>query len=757
MWKHEKLHNLNDYFLEVNHRVEKGVFFYRINGYSDAIRAFIQRYYETARRNGVVIEGRIQNPTEQNLEYYTEILGMDFQFSMGFITNSLKIWLPRMNANQRSQVAASIYDTLEAMRKEGKTEAMLKNAYIKFMCWLYYKFERIINQLGNHQLPKILYEGDISTYELKILSILSNAGCDVVLLQYHGDAGYRAIDQDDVCSRAYPVDGLSAYPDTFSIRWLREELERQLRRQRIFGPPPEITNCTNAWISGKGLDDILKEAPMRGTDEKLFYNCFYRMTGVEDKLIYLNQLYQFYLEMKHSGRDIVVVNDAIAKPSMEEIAGVRRNNYADVDQMTADLAGNIQWTADLELQKVMKKAFADVMLEEGGRQDMPVNRLMNRAIYLLCWLRRYQQQLFAGWRFPDIGCFIYLGGCQDDNERLFLKLLARLPVDVLILVPDRNRKCVLEDPLLYEITYPESMAAGRFPTEKSELQMGTVGYHAERELDTVLYQDSGMFRNQQCTKANSITLRTMYEEIWILWNQELKYRPNFSVVEGVVNVPVLFAKVSGVIDGNLKRYWADIKKLKTEDSLMVLKPSLSSLADPNPMKQYVTEFLKNGKVQGKRIKNHKAYPYGVLREETQNYMLEKLQLLLDMKTIKGTYENGTEYTIVSTVLNLNRDIVRLIQKFDFTKKNPKLIYINTTEQKISLEDSMTAAYLNLIGFDIVFFVPTGYQTVENGFSRKFLEEHQIGEYLYDLQVPDFGKLPLETPRSWRDKIFKRGS
>ena len=49
----------------------------------------------------------------------------------------------------------------------------------------------------------------------------------------------------------------------------------------------------------------------------------------------------------------------------------------------------------------------------------------------------------------------------------------------------------------------------------------------------------------------------------------------------------------------------------------------------------------------------------------QDYLLEKLQLLIDQKLIKGTFENGTEYTVVSTALNLSKDVLRLIQKFDF--------------------------------------------------------------------------------------------
>ena len=100
----------------------------------------------------------------------------------------------------------------------------------------------------------------------------------------------------------------------------------------------------------------------------------------------------------------------------------------------------------------------------------------------------------------------------------------------------------------------------------------------------------------------------------------------------------------------------------------------------------------------------------------------------------------------------------MIQKFDFTKKNPKLIYVNTTEAMISLEDTILVTFLSLIGFDVIFFVPTGYQCIEKHFAKRIMEEHQIGEYKYDLQVPDLRGIPLNSTRpNWRDKIFKRGN
>lgn len=757
MFERKRIHKLEDYFLELGHREEKGTYFYRINGYSEEIKGFIEKYYETAKRSGTVIEGKIPNPTEQNLTYYSEIMGMEFHLNMGFLLGSLKKWLPRMQEYQRTQVAGAIYDLLNQMHKDGKNENMLKNAYIKFMCWLYYKFEQVVSRLGNEQLPKILYEGDISHYELKLLVILSSAGCDVVLLQYHGDAGYLKTDPHSEYSTAYPMNGLSAFPETFSLKWLRQETERKLRLQQVCGPLPDLTNCTNAWMSGNCLEDLLKGVSQRGNDPKLFYNSLCRISGVEDKLTFQNQLYQFYLQLKNTKRNVVVVNQEIPKPTMEEIERIKRGSSSSFEQMAAQLSANIISTNGMELQRLMRKAFIDVLAKENERQDTKLNRLTNRAVYLLCWLLRYQALLFKNWKSSEIACFIYLGGCRDENESLFIKLLARLPVDVLLLVPNRNQQCVLTDPVLYEVTYQESMDLSKFPTDQSEISMETVAHQAEQELDTILYQDSGIYRNQQCTKATAVVLKTMYEEIQILWDQEMKYRPNFSVLDNLVTIPVLFAKVSGVKAGDVEGYWAEIGKLNIGDTFVNTKVPYCTAADRNPIRQYATQFLKNGKLLRSVVKKHSAYPYTVLREEIQDHILDKLQLLLDRKTIRGTYENGTEYTIIATVLNLNQEIVRLIQKFDFTRKNPKFIYINATEKMISLEDSIIAAFLSLAGFDVIFFIPTGYQTVENHFNVKMIEEHQIGEYLYDLQPPAPEKLTPDRRRSWREILFKRGT
>lgn len=755
MFTHIKIKNLNDFFVERNGRPDKGVYFYRINGYTEEIGQFIQKYYEAARLSGVIIEGKIPNPDEKNLSYYEEIMGLDFQMSPEFISQSLKKWLPRMNDYQRGNVARALFDTLDTLRKAGKNENMLKNAYIKFMCWLYYKFERIVNMLGENRIPKILYEGEVSSYELQLITILSNAGCDVVLLQYHGDAKYLALDTHNRISDNLVLPDMRQFPPDFNLKWIRTEIQNAVNNERLYGVKPQILNCTNAWIEGKGLADFRKSTTARGDDPKLFYNCFYRINGVEDKLTYVNELYQLQLELTNSQRRVVIVDESIPKPSMDEIAGVKRRNYTRQDEMLMDLSANIQYSANIELQRLMVKAFLDVMLAEAKAAGGSLNKLTNKAVYLICWIKRYTKELFSSWKMPDIACFIHMGPCKDENEAMFLRFLARIPVDVLILNPNLNTKCCLEDNLLYEIHFTESLPINCYPRQSADVHMGTAAYHAERELDNLMYQDTGIYRNQQYAKASSVTLQTMYEEIQILWKEELKYRPNFSTENGIVTLPVIFAKVSGVKDGMVPKYWSSIKELLTEDTFVVKSVPYIDPTAPNPMKMYATEFFKNGRVQKKKIKEHASYPYSFLREEMQEHILDKLQLLIESRAIKGTFENGTEYTITATVLNLPKEIVRLIQKFDFTKKNPKLIYFNTGEKMISLEDSILAAFLNLVGFDVVFFVPTGYQNIEKHFNKRLMEEHQIGEYVYDLQVPNMALVPSGTRPSWRDKIFRR--
>lgn len=754
MFQLGRIEKLHDYFSACSRRREQAVFFYRVAGYSGEVAAFLTQYDQAARTNGVVIEGRIPNPDPKQLDYLAEMMSSDFQLDAGFLTQKLTRWLPRLTGAQREAVVTAMTATLQDLQAHGKNENMLRNAYIKYMCWLYYKFERILGRLGGDELPKILYDGTVSSYELQLLVILARAGADIVLLERAGDAGYLRCDPTSQYAQLYQAPGLTPFPADCSLRQLREQGRQQAERQKLYGAPAGIAPCTNAWMKTPDGKEILTAVRARGDDPKLFYNAFVVQYGVEDKLLFPSDMVAFYQQLKREGRKVCLENGRLPPPTPEEIAAVRRRNHQTAEQLAADLAANLQYPNNQQLQTLMRQAFLDVVLEEDKAVGGNLNRLLNKAVYLVAWMKRYQKDLFQNWQAPEVGVFILFGACSGDNEALFLRLLAKLPVDVLVLLPDLNAPCVLKDPALLDLHKEHSLPMTDFPVEPSQMRVRTAAYQAEREMDSILYQNTGLYRARQHQKAETVTLQTMYEEIGLLWDQELKYRPGFAAEGDTVTVPVLLEKICGIKDGPILPYWLEIKKLVTPETTLVTKLPWQTGLEANSMKPYATQFLRQGRLQREKIKQHKDYPYGILRPEIQDYLLDKLQVLLDEKLIAGTYQNGTEYTIVSTILGLPKDLLRRIQNFDFTKKNPKLIIISTTEETLSLEDSILVAFLNLVGFDILFFVPTGYQSIEKYFQKPFANEHQLGPYRYDLQVPDFRTLH-EGGKSSIRKLFGR--
>lgn len=749
MLLHQKIKGLEDFFKRQNERKPKGVYFYRINSYDETILEFIRKYYDLAKREGAIIDKNIENPTADNIAYFNEIIGDKYVHGPGFMAEALKKWLPRIKDYQRASIADGIYDTLEVLRRQGKNIDILKNNFIRIMCWLYYNFYNIMERLGNDDVPKIIFWGNVNFSELSTLKILSNAGADIILVQPGGDSKYMTIDPKS----EYSIDlgiGSESFPAGFDLQWLLKQHEEDKSKKLLYSNKANAKANTNTWISGDLFEDL--KNTRRGENTSFFYNMFTRINGCDNRNTYVNNLYLLYQDLKKANRSIKVINNKITNPSVDEISKIKRGNYANENQLIMDLKKNINLKSNTFID-VARDAFVDTMIETGKLMNMDLNKMMNKGIYILCWFQRYIPDLLGN---TDIHSpapiLIYFGNVETDTESLFLNMVAKLPIDVIIFNPEKKGD-KLTGEKLYEVHFEETLKVNEFPTDGNNLSMGTMAYNAERDLDTMMYSDTGMYRDMQFSKANIIKLSTTYEEINIYWKQEARFRPNFSTVDDIVNIPVMFAKISGVANSDTDTYFKNIKDLLTDTTLIYKN---ENIYDRNcTVAAGVPSFFKNGRLDREGIKHSQIYKYDYLRAETQDYILDKLSELLRRKTIAGTGQNGTEYKIITIVLDLPKEILRFIQSFDFTKCPPKLIIVNTTETVISLEDSIIVAFLNLIGFDIVFFIPTGYDNVNKYFNNQIMEEHIIGNYLYDIAIPDFNRLRSvkEKKKSFFSRLF----
>lgn len=120
MFHRIQLQQLEDYFLPCDRREQNGAYFYRIMEFNAEIDSFLIRYFQEARQCGVVQEGKIANPTQQNLAYYQEMLGTAFALRPAFFQQQLTKWLPRLEPSQQKNVAEAIYDVLQELAVAAK-------------------------------------------------------------------------------------------------------------------------------------------------------------------------------------------------------------------------------------------------------------------------------------------------------------------------------------------------------------------------------------------------------------------------------------------------------------------------------------------------------------------------------------------------------------------------------------------------------------------------------------------------------------
>ena len=124
---------------------------------------------------------------------------------------------------------------------------------------------------------------------------------------------------------------------------------------------------------------------------------------------------------------------------------------------------------------------------------------------------------------------------------------------------------------------------------------------------------------------------------------------------------------------------------------------------------------------------------------------------INLGIIKGFGKHGIENVIVSVAFNLPDTVLQALQDFDFTKRNPKFIYLSTSTEQISLEMSILINYLSLLGFDVLYIVPTGYNVCNEYLDKVLYKDYEFGNYCYDFIMT----LAKSDKKSFMEKLFGR--
>lgn len=728
-----KCSNKENYFKPLSEREREGVYFCRFIGFDEELLIWERELQIACQKNGKYISKKLLPPNENTVSSFFDKIGeFPFDINKNLYYDIIEKWLHFVPQIIQNNIADAVYAVLSELNLKEKNKNILKNTFIKFMCWLKLDFGNMLCYLGKQNVPKVLYEGEISKYELYLLRVLCLSGCDVAYVHFSDESYYLKIDDRAIWSDVI-YGKRRGQPQKHFRNIDLIALQRQQKTKQDIKAIAAIV-ITNSWLKGDFLEKIFQTNSQRVlTDRNHYYNFFVQYIGIDQIELYQNRLYKLKQDLKQNKKPFVIIENIIENPSMEESNILRLQKYDNKEDMLQQLSQKIVLLGNDMLQNILKRAFF-VAIEQ--YQENSVSKIYNMALKLICWLNRYSNKLLNQFDYENIPLFLYYGKINK-SQALFLNMLCYLPVDVLYISPKKEYQYEFEQMGSIVVELPNDSELFDFPKKEIKIKQATVAYQAERELDTLLYTDTGLYRQRQFTRTKVVTLKMIYEEISIIWKEESKYRPSFETNDNIVTVPNIFVKINGVPYGNKTEYFKSIGELLTENTIFI--KNFPYIAKVGHHYTDVSSLLKKDKIAVKKVKKYSDYRYDFLNLETQYYILEKAQEMIDLHWIE-TEKTDIEKIILYIVLNLDKRTLQLIQQFDFTKEIPKVVVVSNNETVATLEDSIYLLFLNLIGFDIAVFTPTGYRNIDKYISKNAFEEYEIGEYLFQMEIPERTKL-----------------
>lgn len=322
-------------------------------------------------------------------------------------------------------------------------------------------------------------------------------------------------------------------------------------------------------------------------------------------------------------------------------------------------------------------------------------------------------------------------------------------VDVLEWFPDKS----------YVQTFPErDDEEVPFPTEKRQ-RKATVAYRASQEMDRVLHNEqSSLYKPWQFREytPKAITLRTTYDEAFLMTKERAFVRPNFHVENGEVHIPSVFVKIQGV-SKDRKEYWDRLHDIVAlEPSLLVQKFPFSKTITSDFRYHYQHALDRSGKLSPKNMRQAHYWQYKHLAEGLQQGLAETIRdVCQDPKFAKqgSDTDEDVKVFLFTQAMHIPDEMMRMLQQFDYSQAVPKLVlYNNEQNGTLSRHDAALLRILSKMGIDVFLYNPPGHNDIEPHLDDELFDVHWLEDVVFDqaFKEPSFLK-----KMTWGMKKFTR--
>ncbi|MCI7760112.1 MAG: YceG family protein [[Eubacterium] saphenum] len=706
--------------------------FTRYVGYdnADSFRGFLIQQFAASQKGGLFFKEKLPMATTTEISAASAYTAASFD-KADDIKKALEMWLHDANVPCDSAAMADIM--AKAVEECGANK---KNTYFVILCWL-------IKYLGARP-SNLLFIGAPTLRELYFLLMMQAAGVKVTLVSYGLDKDFDKLAFSD---RIAVKTGKETAP--LQIDFSKIDLSQEAKLAEMHAEGERVSGLVKRLsTTAAGIfEDFLKDRKNRvianggvyTEDGEIPVYCA-ALLGFDEDVVYTNMLVKFKESFAGLKKQLIFIEKTLSNPNADEVKALGTVTRTGTEAMIDALAMSINLPGDRTRTALAQRALKEVLTSlDTGNQTV----VLNYANKLITWLYRCTQARKYSVRYEDIPVILYYGDISQ-SEVYFLNFMSRCGFDVIYISPNLSNAELTAsknlDARMQIFKLPQSRESGTYPTKAAKMKVATVAYSAERELDTKLYGgDTGIYRNFQFPNSQSVTLKTTFEEIDILWKEEARFRQGFSTAGNLVSVPNVFAKISGVEDGNLDKYWEDVRKKLTPETILVEKKPNGNEQTPD-LSAY-RQFYRNGEIDAEKLKNSTMNKYGFLPDRIQDMLFYKLQEACSSGFLK-LQGDDLMCAVIHYGMSFNKEMLQIIQRFDFTRKIPKLIYIDAVEDTFTLQECIQIVLCNLIGFDVLIYTPSGYKNLETFVKNDAFEEHIMNKFLYNVEVPKF-KIPSE--------------
>lgn len=343
------------------------------------------------------------------------------------------------------------------------------------------------------------------------------------------------------------------------------------------------------------------------------------------------------------------------------------------------------------------------------------------------------------------------------SQQYFLLLLMKLGCDVLIFDPTAQDAFQAIDPTNTFTTvynYGNSAPLQPFPTQIREVQ-ATVGYRSTQQLERLIQDEQGVYRpwQYQHYEPHSVKLQHTYDDIFIYAKEPAMMRPGFKAQNPKVYIPTIFAKVNG-ISRNTDEYWQRMHEVLELPHTIRIESFPYAKESKANFRFHYEKSLVGGALDADRMMQNDFWQYKDLTPEIQRAIALIIIDCCDnpsVEKLSGEQDRDLAITTLKQLSMLPKDILRLMQNFDYAQEIPKVVvYYDESLGHFTRADAILLSFLNRYGFDILFYTPTGKQDIESYLNSDIYTIHRLDEMVFDTPFKERTK-----SASLIDKIRKR--